>query len=107
VTIEVRSFWVHEKVEYLLLKEKDMCSKEQGYYMSDSDRYKNYRAKRGVEGEVVGHVADTKPSLTENVVSESWDGGKTWKAIGEYQMRDGAWVLVRCDSGDLMRGGLS
>lgn len=79
-----------------------MCSKEQGYYLVGSDKYKNYKAKRG--GEVVGHIFDTTPSLEQNVVSESWDDGKTWKIVGEWQWRGDRWVLVRCDSSDLMRG---
>jgi hypothetical protein len=83
-----------------------MCSKEQGYYLANSNKYENYRVMRGVDGKVVPHIADTKPPLTQNVVSESWDGGKTWKAIGEWQMRESGWVLVRCDHGDLTRGGM-
>lgn len=82
-----------------------MCSKEQGYYLVDSGKYKSYRVKRGVHGEVVSHVADTEPSPVENIVGESWDGGKTWEVIGEWQWRGDRWVLVRCDHGDLTRGG--
>jgi hypothetical protein len=81
-----------------------MCSKEQGYYLVGSDKYKNYKAKRGIEGEVVGHVADTKPP-EDNALYQSWDGGETWEMTGEWQWRANRWVLVRCDHGDLMQGG--
>lgn len=68
-------------------------------------KYENYRAKRGVDGEVVSHIPDTKPP-EDNTLYESRDGGETWKPVGEWQWRCDRWVLVRCDSGDLKRGGM-